>query len=117
LKTRIWLVILLVTVASAGTISPILAADTLAPSDFQLENWARTVDLFDFARAYASSHNMTAPPSTYHSYVYMTYINTSGLQLLYAGLSNITFNEESYFSIPMQTFMKLPIRFIRTPPT
>jgi hypothetical protein len=35
----------------------------------------------------------------------MTYVNTSALQLLYAGLCNATFGEGKYLTIPMQAFM------------
>lgn len=86
-------------------VSPIFAADTLLASDFKAESWAKTVDFYDYARAFATLHGMTRPPNNWHANLYMTYINTTGLQLLYAGLSNITFNEQAYFTIPMQTFM------------
>jgi hypothetical protein len=90
-----------------NTVSPSLAADTLVASDFVLESWAKTVDYFDYARAYATLHGIETPPGfqNWHAYLYMTYVNTSGLHVLYAGLCNITFGGEAYLTIPMQTFM------------
>jgi hypothetical protein len=90
---------------SISMTSQVLAADTLLATDFLLENWAKVVDYFDYARAYATLHGMPVPPTDYHAYVYMTYVNNTDLQMLYAGLCNITFNEEKYCTIPMQTFM------------
>ncbi len=97
--------ILLISITLTCTIAPILAADTLLASDFKLESWAKTVDFYDYARAFATLHGMNAPPSNYHAYLYMTYVNTKGLQVLYAGLTNITFGGNACFTIPMQTFM------------
>ena len=37
--------------------------------------------------------------------MYMTYVNTSGLKLLYAGLEDITTDESTYLRIPMQSFI------------
>jgi hypothetical protein len=105
MKTKFLLVILLIGTALTCAVSPIFAADTLLASDFEAESWAKTVDFYDYARAYATLHGMTRPPDNWHANLYMTYINTKGLKLLYAGLSNITFNEEAYFTIPMQTFI------------
>ncbi len=105
MKIKNLLGILLISIALASAISPAFTTNTLVASDFQLESWAKTVDFFDYARAYATLHGMTAPPANYHAYLYMTYINTSGLHLLYAGLNNITFGGGAYFTIPMQTFM------------
>jgi len=105
METRSLLGILLVCVALVGGMLPAFAADTLLASDFTEESWAKTVDFFDYARAYALIHGMAVPPSGWHAYTYMTYVNTSGLHMLYAGLSNITFDGGAYFTIPMQTFM------------
>lgn len=105
MKTNLFLAILLLSVVSASAILPVLGADKLLASDFQSESWAKVVDYFDYGRAFATLHGLSGPPDDYHAYVYMTYVNTSGLQMLYAGLSNLTFGEDQYLTIPMQTFM------------
>jgi hypothetical protein len=58
-----------------------------------------------YARQYAENNGLTPPPSYYHAYLYMTYVNTRGLQVLYAGLDNITFGGLLTFRIPMQSFI------------
>jgi hypothetical protein len=107
MKTKTLLATLLISVFLLNAVSPSLAADTLVASDFSLESWAKTVDYFDYARAYATLHGIETPPGfqNWHAYLYMTYMNTKGLHLLYAGLCNITFGGGLYFTIPMQTFM------------
>jgi hypothetical protein len=105
MKTRSFLALLLVSVILANSLSPILAADTLVAGDFALESWAKNVDYFDYARAFATLHDMVAPPDSWHANVYMTYVNTNGMQVLYSGLSNITANGLTYLTIPMQAFM------------
>ena len=105
MKTKSLLGILLISVTLASVILPAFPADTLLASDFKEESWAKTIDFFDYARAYALLHGMTAPPSSWHAYMYTTYVNTRGLHMLYAGLSNITFGGGAYFTIPMQSFM------------
>jgi hypothetical protein len=99
------LVILLLSVFSISIILPAFAADTLQASDFQSGSFAKVVDYFDYGRAIAAAHNLTGPPSDYHANVYMTYVNTSGLQMLYAGMCNMTFGTTEYLTVPMQTFM------------
>jgi hypothetical protein len=96
---------LLIIIASASVVTPIAYADTLLKGDFLLESFSKTVDFMDYARAYANSSGSEAPPSNFHSYVYMNYINTSGLQLFYAGLDNITLGEPTTLRIPMQSFI------------
>ena len=96
---------MLVCVTLASVILPAFPADTLLASDFKEESWAKTIDFFDYARAYAVLHGMLPPPDKYHAYMYMTYVNTKGLHMLYSGLSNITFGGGAYFTIPMQTFL------------
>ena len=105
MRRRILPVILLVGIVSTGMMAQALAADTLLATDFLLESWAKVVDYFDYARAYATLHGLPAPPANYHAYVYMTYVNNTDLQMLYAGLNNITFDDQKYYTIPMQTFM------------
>jgi hypothetical protein len=105
MKTKTLLGILLVCVTLASLVLPAFAADNLLASDFKEESWAKTIDFFDYARAYATLHGMTEPPSNWHAYLYMTYVNARGLHMLYAGLDNITFGGPASFRIPMQTFM------------
>ena len=85
-------------------ILPVSAVDTLGPSDFELESWSKTIDFFDYVRVYAAQYNKTPPPEDSHAYLYLTYVNVSGMQMLYAGLSNITV-EQTALTIPIQTFM------------
>jgi hypothetical protein len=99
------LVILLLSVFLISVMLPAFAADTLQASDFQSGSFAKVVDYFDYCRAFAAAHNLTGPPSDYHANVYMTYVNTSGLQMLYAGMCNMTFGTTAYLTVPMQTFM------------
>jgi len=96
---------LLTSIALVSIISPIVNADTLVKEDFLLESFSKTVDFMDYARAYATLNGLQAPPSSHHTYLYMNYINTSGLQLFYAGLDNVTFGGPESFRIPMQSFI------------
>src|SRR3990170_1988259 len=84
---------------------PAFAADSLQPSDFSQESWGKTLDFFDYTRTYASANGKTPPPNDWHAYMYLAYINTTGLQLLYGGLSNITMGQAS-LTIPIQTVME-----------
>ena len=105
MRSKLLLAGMLVCIVAIGMMSQVLATDTLLATDFMLESWGKIVDYFDYARAYATLHGLPPVPANYHANVYMTYVNNTDLQMLYAGLSNITFNNESYFTIPMQTFM------------
>jgi hypothetical protein len=87
-----------------SNILPVLAVNTLEPSDFQLESWSKSIDFFDYVREYASLHGKTPPPDTSHAYLSLAYVNVSGLQMLSAGLFNIT-DEENVLTIPIQTTM------------
>jgi len=83
---------------------PVWALDTLEPSDFQLESWQKEIDFFDYVRLYAAVHGKTPPPENSHAYLNLAYVNVSGLQMLSAGLFNIT-DEENALTIPIQTTM------------
>jgi len=83
---------------------PVWALDTLAPSDFMLESWQKEIDFFDYVRLYAAIHGKTPPPENSHAYLNLAYVNVSGLQMLSAGLFNIT-DEENALTIPIQTTM------------
>ncbi len=83
---------------------PVWALDTLQPSDFQLESWRKEIDFFDYVRLYAAIHGKTPPPENSHAYLNLAYVNVSGLQMLSAGLFNIT-DEENALTVPIQTTM------------
>jgi len=98
------LVVALVALLMFSNIFTVSATDTLEPSDFQLESWSKTVDFFDYVREYASLHGKTPPPDSSHAYLNLAYVNVSGLQMLSAGVINIT-DEENALTIPIQTTM------------
>ena len=98
------LVVLPLIVILTASSLPVSAIDTLTPSDFQQGSWYKTIDFLDYVRAYASQLNQTPPPSDSHAFMYLTYVNSSGMQMLYAGLSNIT-DQRATLTIPLQTFM------------
>ncbi len=81
------------------------SADDLLRTDFQEESFAKTVDYFDYARAWALLHGLSKPQNYWHANVYMAYVNKMGLQMLYAGLRNISLADQAYLTIPMQTIL------------
>jgi hypothetical protein len=87
-----------------GNCLSVLAEDTLVPSDFQLGYWDKQIDFFDYVRKYASLYGKTPPSDYSHAYLNLAYVNVSGLQMLSAGLFNIT-DEENALTIPIQTTM------------
>lgn len=99
-KILVPLIILLL----CGNCVGVLAADTLEPSDFQLDSWNKEIDFFDYVREYASLHGKTPPSENSHAYLNLAYVNVSGIQVLSAGLVNIT-DEENTLTIPIQTTM------------
>jgi hypothetical protein len=105
MKLKNLIAITLITTALFTILPPIVKADTLTREDFFLESFSKTIDFLDYVRNYATNNNMTPPPAAYHAYLYMNYINTSGLKLFYAGLDNITFGNGAAFRIPMQSFI------------
>jgi len=98
------IIILLITLLMFSNVFIVLATDKLEPSDFQLESWSKNIDFFDYVREYASLHGKTPPPDNSHAYLNLAYVNVSGLQMLSAGLFNIT-DEENALTIPIQTTM------------
>ncbi|UCE96920.1 MAG: hypothetical protein JSV51_04890 [Candidatus Bathyarchaeota archaeon] len=86
-------------------ILPPVSADNLVKTDFQKESFSKTVDYFDYARAWALLHGLPVPSNHWHAYVYMTYINKMGLKILYTGLRNISLANQAYLTIPMQTLL------------
>jgi len=107
MQKKILLGILLLLVFSVNVlIKPSSAADTLQPSDFKLESFSKTVDFFDYARAYAAAYGKVPPLANEHAYLYQVYINVSGFQLFYSGLINITGNLGGAITIPVQSFLE-----------
>ena len=90
-------------------IVPFSSADTntLVKSDFQHESFQKTVDYYDYVRAYATLNGISTPDNfdQWHANMYMTYVNTSGIQLFYSGLENITTDGSSYLRIPAQSVL------------
>lgn len=82
-----------------------VSAEGLSKTDFQKESFAKTIDFFDFARAWASSNGLPTPQNYWHANVYVTYVNKLGLQMLYAGLSNISLANQVYLTVPMQNLL------------
>ncbi len=107
MKTKIISGTILATIILLGLIAPLVKADTLDRTDFEQESFAKTVDYMEYVRAYATLHGISQPAnfSKWHANMYMTYVNTSGLKLLYAGLEDITTDESAYLRIPMQSFI------------
>jgi hypothetical protein len=99
--------LLFVGIALIAMLTPLASADTLVKNDFEAESFAKTVDYYDYVRAYATLNGIQTPANfdNYHANMYMTYVNVNGLKLLYAGLDNITFGNEGYLRIPMQSFI------------
>jgi len=97
----------LVSIALIAALAPLASAETLVKSDFEQESFAKTVDYFDYVRAYATLNGIQTPENfdKWHANMYMTYVNNSGLKLLYAGLENMTTDESAYLRIPMQSFI------------
>ena len=97
----------LICIAFIGLVFPLARADTLVKTDFEKESFAKTVDYFDYVRAYATLNGIQTPQdfAKWHANMYMTYVNTSGIKLLYAGLEDITTDESTYLRIPMQSFI------------
>jgi hypothetical protein len=98
MKTKKLLGIFLVLcIAFETSLLPLVSAGTLATSDFSGEAWSKEVDYFNFV-------GHPTVPSSWHAYTYMAFINTTGFQLFYAGLENITLGLKA-LTIPTQTFI------------
>jgi hypothetical protein len=82
-----------------------VSADDLLKTDFQKESFYKVVDYFDYVRAWALLNGLPKPANFWHAYTYVTYVNKSGLQMLYAGLCNISLANQVYLTIPMQTIL------------
>ena len=100
-----YLVGLWLTFSILGVGSLPVAAESLTKEDFLKESFAKTVDFMDYARTFAQNHGMEKPPADWHANLYVAYVNTKGLQLVYTGVENITLGQDEYFSIPMQSVL------------
>jgi hypothetical protein len=107
MKAKILVGTLLTSIMLIGLMAPLMKADTLVKTDFEQESFAKTVDFCDYVRAYNTLNGIPEPDNfdKWHANMYMTYVNTSGLKLLYAGLEDITTDESAYLRIPMQSFI------------
>jgi len=105
MEFRIVLGTLLVVCLSTTLVAVPVSADDLLKTDFQKESFAKTVDYFEYARAWALLHGLPRPKNFWHAYVYMAYVNKMGLQMLYAGLQNISLANQAFLTIPMQSIL------------
>lgn len=85
-------------------VTPAFSADTLAPADFNQTSFSKTIDFLDYARAYAAANGGTPPNASSHAWLYLTYVNAKGLQMMYAGLQNMT-DGTSTVTLPIQSWM------------
>jgi hypothetical protein len=98
------IVILAILTLSNVLIIPAFSVDTLTPADFSKESFEKTVDFLDYARANALANGRTPPSEDSHAYLYLTYVNTKGMQMMYGGLINIT--DGTYtVTLPIQSWM------------
>jgi len=102
-KHLILVVVSIAAIFSVGFL-PALAADTLTPSDFNEESWWKVIDFYDYARTNAASHGKTPPSASSHANLYLTYVNTRGIQVMYGGLVNITDGARTV-TLPIQSWM------------
>ena len=104
MKTKTLIAVMLAVCLMASTMTSASATDQLLKSDFKKESFAKVIDFFDYVRAYALLHGLPKPSDNWHAYTYVTYVNKSGMQMLYAGLCNVSF-AGAYVTLPMQTVM------------
>jgi len=105
LKNKNLLGVLLVACLTTTLLATPTSAEDLLKADFQKESFYKVIDFFDYARAWALLHGLPRPPNFWHANTYVTYVNKSGLQMLYAGLCNISLADQAYLTIPMQTIL------------
>lgn len=98
-------IFLILSIASTASLLPLASADSLTTADFKSESWSKTVDYFNYLRLHEVFTGKPVIPLGWHAWTYMTYINTTGFQLLYAGLQNITFGSLFTITIPAQTIL------------
>jgi hypothetical protein len=86
------------------TVTPAFSADTLAPANFTETSFSKTIDFLEYARTYAAANGKTPPNASSHAWLYLTYVNVKGIQMMYAGLQNITDGTRTV-TIPIQSWM------------
>jgi hypothetical protein len=89
-KKEALIVILAILTLTNIMVIPAFSVDTLTPADFSKESFQKTIDFLDYARANAAPNGKTPPSANSHAYLYLTYVNTKGMQMMYGGLINIT---------------------------
>jgi hypothetical protein len=104
-KVKIALLVFLAIFALTSTLAtPVLSTDMLVPSDFAQKSFSKTVDFLDYARTYAAANGKTPPNASSHAWLYLTYVNAKGIQMMYAGLQNITDGTRTV-TLPIQSWM------------
>ncbi len=81
----------------------------LQSTDFSAQSFSKTVDYYDYVRAYATANNINdSAILNQHAYIYANYINVGGFQLFYAGLVNATdaAHNNANITIPIQTIFE-----------
>ena len=105
-KRGIIFTVIITAVMMVSSVSAVFADDILVPDDFKEESWSKTIDYLDYVDLYAVTHGKPRPPRGAEANIFMTYVNQSGVEMLYAGLSNITMGYETVsVTLPIQTFM------------
>lgn len=104
-KKEALIVILAILTLTNVLIIPAMSIDTLTPDDFTQESFYKIIDFFDYARSYAAANGKTPPNASAHAWLYLTYVNTKGMQMMYAGLQNITTDGANSFTLPIQSWM------------
>ncbi len=103
-RKRFGLVFTVMFALSVSNIVQVVHGAYLMPDDFKQESWSKVVDYLEYVDAYAPSQER--PPAGARANLYMAYVNYRGLQMLYAGLSNITMGLGRFtVTLPIQTFM------------
>jgi len=104
MKCKVFFGCFLILLMSLSLVVPV-SAEELLKKDFQNESFEKTIDYFEYARAWALLHGLPKPPDDWHSNVYVTYVNKTGLQMLYTGLCNISLADQAFLTIPMQSIL------------
>ncbi|UCD95940.1 MAG: hypothetical protein JSV35_05425 [Candidatus Bathyarchaeota archaeon] len=100
------IVSIVVTLLGFSLVPPLFAVDYLHPDDFDEKSWSKVIDYLEYVDVYAAAHGKPRPPAGARANLYMTYVNQHGVQMLYAGLSNITMGlGKLSVTLPIQTFM------------
>jgi hypothetical protein len=98
-------IFLILCIISTGCLSPLVFADTLTTADFKSESWSKTIDYFNYLRLHETFTGKPTIPADWHAWTYAAYLDTTGFQLLYFGLQNVTFGNLGTLTYPVQTFL------------